>query len=59
MFAQSLIEYGSLSSITAAVQSALFFFQRKAGEVTQTTWVGLGVIALLVFLLWGRRSPRF
>jgi hypothetical protein len=57
VFAQSLVEYGSLlSNVSTAVQSALFFFQQKLGEVSQRTWVGLGLTVLLVIVFWSRRS---
>lgn len=59
MFAQSLVEYGSLSDISAALRSAAFFFQQKISDVNQTTWAGLGAIVILLIVLWGRRSPRF
>jgi energy-converting hydrogenase Eha subunit G len=59
IFAQSLGEYGSLTSVvSAAMGSLFFFFQQKLTEVSQTTWVGVGGIVLLAIVLWGRRSAR-
>ena len=57
MFAQSVVEYGALVSMTAAVQRALYSAQEWIGDQGASTWIVVGgVLVLGLAVLRFRRS---
>ena len=59
MLAQSLVEYGMLQSLATAAENLVYSARTALDRVSDTTWVTLGAIALLLAFLWSRRSQRF
>jgi len=51
MFAQSLGDYGSLSSIATRVESLIYSVRSWVGGVSPTTWVIVAVVGLGLFFL--------
>ncbi len=58
LVAQSLTEYASLSSFTAAIRSTASSVLEWFGDVSAQTWYMLGGMALLTLLLIKRRNRR-
>ncbi len=54
MFAQSLGDYGSLSSIATRAESLAFSVRWWLGSFSATTWVVVAVVGLGLFF-WSRR----
>ena len=59
MFAQSLVEYGALSSLIAGGQRFANDVITWIANRNQFTWVALGAVILAWFVLFKPRSPRF
>jgi hypothetical protein len=59
MLAQSLVEYGALESLATGVEYLVYSIRTGLSRVSDTTWVTIGAVALVLFVLWSRRSPRF
>ena len=58
VFAQSLVEYGSLSGFGAALASLPDLVIDTVENLSVETWLTVGAFFLLVFLLLRRRSRR-
>jgi hypothetical protein len=54
MFAQSLGEYGALSSIATRAESLAYSVRAWLGDLSPTTWV-LAAVVLIGLFLWSRR----
>jgi hypothetical protein len=54
MFAQSLVEYGSLSSIATRAESLAYSVRSWFGSLSPTTWVVVAIVGLGLFF-WKRR----
>ena len=55
MFAQSLIEYGSLSSLTAGFQRFAYYVRSSIRDTDTQTWLIAGGVVLAAYWLFGRR----
>ena len=58
VIAQNLVEYGLLASLTTSAQQRWNQVLDLTSEWDQTTWAAVGGAALLVLVLWSRRSSR-
>jgi hypothetical protein len=58
VIAQNLVEYGLLASLTTSMQQRWNQVLNLTSEWDQTTWGAVGGAALLVLVLWSRRSSR-
>jgi hypothetical protein len=58
VFAQALGEYGGSSAFGASIGQAWDRVMLRLGSVDSTTWGIVGGVALLVLVLWGRRSSN-
>ena len=58
VIAQNLVEYGLLASITTSIQQRWNQVLNLTSQWDQTTWGAVGGAALLVLILWSRRSSR-
>jgi hypothetical protein len=56
VIAQSLVEYGALSSLVDGFQSSLYSFQEWLGGVSLTTWLVIAVVGVIVLRLWNGRK---
>lgn len=54
MFAQSLVDYGSLSSIATRVELLAYSVRSWISGVSLTTWVVVAIIVVGLFF-WSRR----
>jgi hypothetical protein len=59
MIAQSLVDYGVLQFLNQGVQSLAYTIRTVLESISDRTWVTIGAVALLLAVLWSRRSPRF
>jgi hypothetical protein len=57
MFAQSLVEYGLLASVVAAVQSAAYAVRDWVDRSPEEVWALAGVLVIAT-ILWARSSRR-
>ena len=57
MFAQSLVEYGLLASVVAALQGAVYAARDWAVRSPETAWAVAGVLAIAT-ILWARSARR-
>jgi hypothetical protein len=55
LFAQNLIEHGSLDSIASNFQRSTDTVSSWLATVSPTTWIVLGGIVLVGLLVWSRR----
>lgn len=54
MFAQSLADYGSLSSIATRGESLAYSVRAWVGSAGPATWVVVAIVGLVLFF-WSRR----
>lgn len=59
MFAQSLVEYGALSSVIAGGQQFANDVITWIANRHQFTWIALGAVIFAWFVFFRPRSPRF
>jgi hypothetical protein len=59
VIAQNLVEYGLLASLGASLQHQWNRAVTLTSQWDQGTWAALGGAALLVLVLWSRRTSRF
>jgi hypothetical protein len=59
MLAQSLVEYGALESLATGAEYLVYSIRTGLDRVSDTTWVTIGGITLVLLVLWSRRSRRF
>lgn len=55
LFAQNLVEHGSLDSIASSLQRSTDTVGSWLATVSPTTWIVLGGIVLVGLLVWSRR----
>ena len=55
LFAQNLVEHGSLDSIVSSLQRSTDTVGFWLSSVSPTTWIVLGGIVLVGLLVWSRR----
>jgi hypothetical protein len=55
LFAQNLIEHGSLDSIASNLQRSTDTVGSWLATVSPTTWIVLGAVVLVGLLVWSRR----
>jgi hypothetical protein len=55
VFAQSLVEHGSLDSMASNLQRSTDTVGTWLGDVSPTTWVVLGVLVVVGLIVWSRR----
>jgi hypothetical protein len=55
LFAQNLVEHGSLDSIASNLQRSTDTVGSWLATVSPTTWIVLGGIVLVGLLVWSRR----
>jgi hypothetical protein len=55
LFAQNLVEHGSLDSIASNLQRSTDTIGSWLATISPTTWIVLGGIVLVGLLVWSRR----
>lgn len=55
VFAQSLVEHGSLDALASNLQRSTNTVGTWLGDVSPTTWMVLGVLVVVGLILWSRR----
>jgi hypothetical protein len=55
LFAQNLVEHGSLDSIASNLQRSTDTVGTWLTDVSPTTWIVLGVVIVVGFVIWSRR----
>ncbi len=55
MFAQSLVEYGSLSSAMAGVQSFVYDVSDRVAHLTPSEWIVVFLVIALAMIVVARR----
>jgi hypothetical protein len=55
VFAQNLVEHGSLDSIASNLQRSTDTVGYWLSSVSPTTWVIVGVVFVLGLIVWSRR----
>jgi hypothetical protein len=55
LFAQNLVEHGSLDSIASNIQRSADTVGSWLATVSPTTWIVLGGLVLVGLLAWSRR----
>jgi ABC-type sulfate transport system permease subunit len=58
MLAQSLVEYGALSSVVAALRNAADSIASRVSDLSPREWAIVGTVALAALLLWTRGGRR-
>lgn len=58
MFAQSVVEYGALASMTAAAQRAVYSAQDWVSSQGASTWIIAGVVVCLWLVVARFRGSR-
>lgn len=54
LFAQNLVEHGSLDSFASSMQRSSDSVGSWLSNITPTTWV-IAAVIVIVFVLWSRR----
>jgi hypothetical protein len=55
LFAQNLVEHGSLDSIASNLQRSTDTVGTWLTDVSPTTWIVLGVVIVVGLVIWSRR----
>jgi len=55
MVAQSLIEYGTISSAVTAVQRAAYDLRSWLTDLSPSTWFVVAAVAVIALWLWFKR----
>jgi hypothetical protein len=55
LFAQSLVEHGSLDSMASNLQRSTDTVGTWLSDVSPTTWMVLGVVVVVGLIVWSRR----
>jgi len=55
LFAQNLVEHGSLDSIASNIQRSTDTIGTWVSNISPTTWIVLGVIVAASLIVWSRR----
>jgi hypothetical protein len=58
MFAQSLVEYGALAAVRDGISRLMHSMNDLVTTPSSESWLVLGAILVVVFLVWNRRSRR-
>ena len=54
IFAQSLVEYGALSSLAAGVQQLTYSIGEWLGSLSTTTWIIAAIVVVGLFIVTRR-----
>ena len=54
IFAQSLVEYGGLSSLTSGVQQLTYSIGSWLGSLSTTTWIIAAIVVVGLFIVTRR-----
>jgi hypothetical protein len=55
VFAQNLVEHGSLDSIAANLQHSTDAIGNWVSSVSPTTWMIVGIVIVVGLIVWSRR----
>ena len=55
LLAQAFSEYGGLSALVSSIENAWLSAEDQISRVDSSTWLVVGLIAVVLFVLWNRR----
>jgi hypothetical protein len=58
MLAQSLSEYGAMSSVVATLRGAADSIATRLSDLSPREWAIAGAVVFVALVLWTRRGPR-
>jgi hypothetical protein len=58
MLAQSLLEYGAMSSVVAALRGVADSIVNRLSDLSPREWAIGGAVVFIALILWTRRGPR-